>query len=47
MSLVVQNIVPPPSLRPASVSSPPTKARGAHSPGGEVGGGGVNILEEE
>jgi hypothetical protein len=41
MSLVFQNIDPPPPLRPASVSSPPTNAGGTHLPGGEGGGGSI------
>jgi hypothetical protein len=41
-------LTPYPPLRLASVSSPPTKAGGTHSPGGEGDGGmGVNILEDE
>ncbi len=44
VSVVFQNIDPPP-LPLASVSSPRTKGGGGtHSPGG--GGGGVNILED-
>jgi hypothetical protein len=43
VSGVFQTIDPPPPLHPASVSSLRTK--GAHSPGGE-GGGGVNISED-
>ncbi len=31
-------LTPPPPLRPASLSSPPTKAGGTHSPGGEGDG---------
>jgi hypothetical protein len=41
MSLVFQNIDPPPPLPLASVSSPPTKAGGTHSPSGEGGGGSI------
>ncbi len=42
MSLVFQNIDPPPPLRPASVYPPPLLAGGGgrtHSPGGEGVGG--------
>ncbi len=47
LSLASSKILTPhPPLRLASESSPPTKAGGAHSPGGE-GDGGVNILEDE
>jgi hypothetical protein len=45
MSLVFQNIDPPPLLRAASVSSPATKA-GVHTCRAERGKG-VNILENE
>ncbi len=47
MSLVFQNIDPPPPSPPGEcVLPPPTKAGGTHSPGGK-GGWGVNILEDE
>jgi hypothetical protein len=41
MSLGFQNIDPPPSLCPASVSSPRNKGEGTHSPGGEGDGGSI------
>ncbi len=46
LSLKSSKILTPHPPLLASVSSPPTKAGGTHSPGGE-GDGGVNILEDE
>jgi hypothetical protein len=46
MSLVFQNIDPPPPLRPASVYPPPLLGEGGHTRQAERGEG-DNILEDE
>jgi hypothetical protein len=47
MSLVFQNIDPPPPSPPGECVLPPTKAGGGYTLAGRRGGWGVNILEDE